>query len=154
MRKIHNTQTKFSGVNIENIKLDRKYKDDVPAVLQGIQHLYKSEKFHNRLFAILKEKVLPKINKKDLQYFKEILPAIYKPSLDQVPTLAPQTALVLGECIPFPTLIKISEARMPRSHNPRFYQYWDDEFIPTVDVNGICEQWEGSTTLNDVEVTE
>ncbi len=64
MRKIRDRQMKFGGVNIEDIELDHKCRDDLPVLLQGIQHLYKNEKFRNGLFAILEEKILPKVNKK------------------------------------------------------------------------------------------
>jgi ABC-type dipeptide/oligopeptide/nickel transport system ATPase component len=82
-------------------------------------------------------------NPDDLRYFKEIVPGIYGPMLEQVPALAPQTALVLGECVPAPALVKIHEARpVPRSRDPKFYRYWTADSAPAVDVEGICEQWE------------
>lgn len=64
-------------------------------------------------------------NPEDLRYFKEIVPGIYAPLLDQLPALAPQTALVIGECVRAPALVKIREARpVPRSRDPKFYKYW------------------------------
>jgi DNA helicase HerA-like ATPase len=82
-------------------------------------------------------------NPEDLRYFKEIVPGIYGPMLEQIPALAPQTALVLGECVPAPALVKIREAQpKPRSRDPRFYRYWVADSAPAVDVEGICEQWE------------
>lgn len=57
-------------------------------------------------------------NPEDLRYFKEIVPGIYGPMLDQLPALAQQTALVLGECVPAPSLVKIREAR-PVPKKPR-----------------------------------
>ncbi len=84
-------------------------------------------------------------NPEDLRYFKEIVPGIYGPMLEQIPALAPQTALVLGECVPAPALVKIREARpVPRSRDPQFYRYWVSEAAPAVDVEGICAQWEGN----------
>lgn len=83
-------------------------------------------------------------NPEDLRYFKEIVPGIYGPMLEQIPALAPQTALVLGECVPAPALVKIREARpVPRSRDPQFYRYWVNDSAPAVDVEGICKQWEG-----------
>jgi len=82
-------------------------------------------------------------NPEDLRYFKEIVPGIYGPMLEQIPALAPQTALVLGECVPAPALIKVREARpVPRSRDPKFYRYWVADSAPVVDIQGICEQWE------------
>jgi len=83
-------------------------------------------------------------NPEDLRYFKEIVPGIYGPMLEQIPALAPQTALVLGECVPAPALVKVREARpVPRSRDPQFYRYWVSDTAPAVDVEGICAQWEG-----------
>lgn len=84
-------------------------------------------------------------NPEDLRYFKEIVPGIYEPMLDQIPALAPQTALVLGECVPAPALVRIREARpMPRSRDPKFYQYWVADQAPSIDVEAICRHWEGA----------
>jgi DNA helicase HerA-like ATPase len=82
-------------------------------------------------------------NPEDLRYFKEIVPGIYGPMLEQIPALAPQTALVLGECVAAPALVRIREARpVPRSRDPKFYEYWVADSAPAVDVEDICEQWE------------
>lgn len=83
-------------------------------------------------------------NPEDLRYFKEIVPGIYAPMLDQIPALAPQTALVLGECVPAPALVRIREAcPVPRSRDPKFYCYWVGDSAPKIDVETICKQWEG-----------
>lgn len=91
-------------------------------------------------------------NPEDLRYFKEIVPGIYGPMLEQIPALAPQTALVLGECVPAPALVKIREARpVPRSRDPKFYRYWTAASAPAVDVEGICEEWENGGKKNGEE---
>lgn len=83
-------------------------------------------------------------NPEDLRYFKEIVPGIYGPMLEQMSALAPQTALVLGECVPAPAMVKVREARpVPRSRDPRFYRYWVGDSGPAADVEGICDHWEG-----------
>ncbi len=83
-------------------------------------------------------------NPEDLRYFKEIVPGIFGPMLEQIPALAPQTALVLGECVPVPALVKVRNAQpVPRSLDPKFYRYWVGEQAPMVDVEGICGLWEG-----------
>ncbi len=82
-------------------------------------------------------------NPEDLRYFKDIVPGVYGPLLDQLPALAPQTALVLGEGVRAPSLVRIREAQpLPRSHDPRFYKYWVDATDPAVDVESICVRWE------------
>jgi hypothetical protein len=83
-------------------------------------------------------------NPEDLRYFREIVPGIYGQLLDQLPALAPRTALVLGECVQAPTLVEMREADpVPRSKNPQFYKSWTGEAaIP--DVEAICAKWEGT----------
>lgn len=91
-------------------------------------------------------------NPEDLRYFKEIVPGIYGPMLDQIPALAPQTALVLGECVSAPALVRIREARpVPRSRDPRFYEYWVADSAPELDVEGICETWERGSSSESEE---
>ena len=86
-------------------------------------------------------------NPEDLRYFKEIVPSIYAPMLEQIPALAPQTALVLGECVPAPALVRVRDARpVPKSQDPKFYRYWVGDHAPAIDVEGICSHWEGSLT--------
>ncbi len=88
-------------------------------------------------------------NPEDLRYFKEIVPGIYGPMLEQIPALAPQTALILGECVSAPALVKIREARpVPRSRDPKFYRYWAADAAPDTDIEDICRQWENGSTGN------
>jgi len=83
-------------------------------------------------------------NPEDLRYFKEIVPGIYGPLLDQLPALAPQTALILGECVRAPCLARIRDASpVPRSRDPRFYAKWIEDRPPEVPVEEICARWEG-----------
>ncbi|MEW6665280.1 MAG: DUF87 domain-containing protein [Thermodesulfobacteriota bacterium] len=85
-------------------------------------------------------------NPEDLRYFKEIVPGIYDQLLNQLPALAPQTALVLGECVRAPALVKIRGANpIPRSRDPKFYSYWIAEERKRVPVKEVCEIWEGRT---------
>jgi len=93
-------------------------------------------------------------NPEDLRYFKEIVPGIYGPMLEQIPALAPQTALVLGECVPAPALVRIREAKpVPRSRDPKFYLYWTTDKPPDVDVEGVCKQWESESAENSPEAS-
>lgn len=86
-------------------------------------------------------------NPEDLRYFKEIVPGIYGDLLNQLPALAPQTALVLGECVRAPALVRIREARpLPRSRDPRFYEHWVAGTPAAVPVEEVCARWEGKDT--------
>jgi DNA helicase HerA-like ATPase len=94
-------------------------------------------------------------NPEDLRYFKQIVPGIYEPLLDQLPALAPQTALVLGECVRAPALVRIREAHpLPQSRDPRFYQHWVADTVSTTDFEGICARWEGKEQIADATGTD
>jgi hypothetical protein len=82
-------------------------------------------------------------NPEDLRYFREIVPGIFGQLLEQLPALAPRTALVLGECVQAPALVEMREVDPPpRSKNPQFYKSWTtDQASP--DVEGVCAKWEG-----------
>lgn len=83
-------------------------------------------------------------NPEDLRYFREIVPGIYDQLLDQLPALAPRSALVLGECVQAPALVEMREVNpAPRSKNPKFYKSWTAvEKLP--DIEAVCAKWEGS----------
>lgn len=90
-------------------------------------------------------------NPEDLRYFREIVPGIYGQLLDQLPALAPRSALVLGECVQAPVLVEMREADpTPRSKNPQFYKSWTSE-SPMPDVEAVCAKWEGQDCLADDE---
>ena len=50
-------------IRIEDIELDMKSRDDIPALLLGLQHLYSDEQTRSRLFALLEEHVLPGVDR-------------------------------------------------------------------------------------------
>jgi len=83
-------------------------------------------------------------NPEDLRYFREIVPGIYGQLLDQLPALAPRSALVLGECVQAPALVEMREASpVPKSRNPKFYRSWtQDEAQPNFEA--VCAKWEGA----------
>ena len=58
MRIVKNYQTAFDQIAIEDIPIDASSRDDIPAVLKGIQHVYRDLKVRERLFARLQEHLL------------------------------------------------------------------------------------------------
>ena len=93
-------------------------------------------------------------NPEDLRYFREIVPGIYGQLLDQLPALAPRSALVLGECIQAPALVEMREADpVPRSKNPKFYKSWTSG-MSAPDVEAVCEKWEGVGSSEKTEGAE
>lgn len=91
-------------------------------------------------------------NPEDLRYFREIVPGIYGQLLDQLPALAPRTALILGECVQAPALAEMREANpVPKSKNPKFYKSWTADTLETPNVEGVCAKWEGEHEVEDSE---
>ena len=64
MRNLRNPQLERGEVRIEDIKLNHKSRDDMPALLIELKYLYSQETLRDRLFALLDEFILPGINKK------------------------------------------------------------------------------------------
>ena len=63
MRKTHDPQPELGQVGIESIELDLRSRDDIPALLIGLQHLYSDETFRERLFALMEEHMLPGVDR-------------------------------------------------------------------------------------------
>ena len=47
MRIIHNPQFTLGQVDIANIKLDPRSRDDIPAILVGLQQIYTDPELHD-----------------------------------------------------------------------------------------------------------
>lgn len=93
-------------------------------------------------------------NPEDLRYFREIVPGIYGQLLDQLPALAPRSALVLGECVQAPALVDMREASpVPKSRNPKFYRSWTQE-EKQPDFEAVCARWEGTQPICPAENDE
>ena len=59
MRQTRKSQLALGEARIEDIQLDHKSRDDIPAVLLGLQHLYSNEETREKLFSLLEEHILP-----------------------------------------------------------------------------------------------
>jgi len=55
MRTVFNPQMTFGQIDIADIKLDPKSRDDIPQLLRGLQHLHADTELRQRVFAILEE---------------------------------------------------------------------------------------------------
>ena len=62
MREVQKRQFQFGQVAIEAIWLDPKSRDDIPAVLKGLQHLYKEHR--EELFSLLERHIRPGTDRK------------------------------------------------------------------------------------------
>ena len=59
MRKVIDPRRPLGSVPIEDIELDVKSRDDIPAILIGLQEIYRNEATREELFRLLDEHVLP-----------------------------------------------------------------------------------------------
>ena len=64
MRTVENTQMHFGEIAIAQIEIDSKSRDDIPAVLKGLQHIYTNPPLRERVFALLLEQVRPGVDLK------------------------------------------------------------------------------------------
>ena len=62
MRIVEDTQFKLGQVPIEEITFHPKDRDDIPAVLKGLQHLYCDPTARQKIFEILEKQLLPNID--------------------------------------------------------------------------------------------
>lgn len=62
MRKIKDLQLELAGTAIEDIRFNPKSRDDIPAILIGLQHIYANLETRRELFSVLEEKFLPEVN--------------------------------------------------------------------------------------------
>lgn len=63
MRNTINPQLELGTLGIEDIELDRKSRDDIPALLIGLQHLYSNANSRVRLLTLMEEHILPGIDR-------------------------------------------------------------------------------------------
>ncbi len=59
MRRVHDTQRRPGAPDIRRIRLNVKSRDDIPAILIGLQDLYSDEGTRKRLFRLPGRMVLP-----------------------------------------------------------------------------------------------
>ena len=58
MRCVHNPQSCLGQTPIPDIQIDSHSRDDIPAVLKGLQHLYCDEKRREQVFQLLERHLL------------------------------------------------------------------------------------------------
>ncbi len=55
MRNVANPQLQLGELDIADIKIDTRSRDDIPQLLQGLQHLYSDETSREKIFHILEK---------------------------------------------------------------------------------------------------
>ena len=82
MRIVKNYQTAFDQIAIEDIPIDASSRDDIPAVLKGIQHVYRDLKVRERLFALLQEHLLQPAGSATAAADGKLNPALGRPGME------------------------------------------------------------------------
>ena len=67
MRVVYTEQLSFEQTPIEEVEIDPGSRDDIPAALKGIQHLYCNVPLRERVFTLLEEHILDRVDRADEQ---------------------------------------------------------------------------------------
>lgn len=85
-------------------------------------------------------------NPDDQEYFKSVISGVNRELLDQLPALAQQQAVVLGDCVALPLQVRINTVDpRPRSEDPSFTREWSSPEPKLPDIEEITARWEGKT---------
>ena len=85
MRAVHNPQISFGQIPIADIKLDPQSRDDIPAILVGLQHIYTDPVLQDSVFEILKQ-IIPKRDREqstDKELNESVSSSLGRPGMDQ-----------------------------------------------------------------------
>jgi hypothetical protein len=64
-RVVKRAQMEIGELPIAEVKFDLKSRDDIPKILRGLQHIYITRALRDPIFALLEDKILPKVDKKN-----------------------------------------------------------------------------------------
>jgi len=94
-------------------------------------------------------------NPEDQEYIRKIVPSINQDILNQLPALAQQTALIFGDCVRSPALVRIRQAEPhPRGDDPKFFKHWiGEEKLEEPPFEEVCKDWEGKDIHSERENT-
>ena len=70
VRLVQDAQLQFGQVDISQIQLDSKSRDDIPQILRGLQHVYSDRETREKIFALLKEKITHAVNINEPEFAK------------------------------------------------------------------------------------
>jgi DNA helicase HerA-like ATPase len=83
-------------------------------------------------------------NPDDQEYFKSVISGINRELLEQLPALAQQQAIVLGDCVTLPLQVRINTVDpRPRSDDPPFTREWSSASPTLPNIEQIADKWEG-----------
>ena len=86
MRVVEKQQLEFGQQHIEQIQISRKSRDDIPALLIGLQHLYTQRCIRRELFDLLQAEILPhrdhSVGRPGMELWTILVLAVLKQGLD------------------------------------------------------------------------
>lgn len=84
MRIVEAPQMSFGEIDISMIKLNPKSRDDIPAILAGLQHIYTTPELHKSIFDILQQ-LIPKQRGElaDKEALKNVSSTLGRPGMAQ-----------------------------------------------------------------------
>lgn len=87
-------------------------------------------------------------NPEDQKYIRGLVSSASSDILDQLPVIPQQHAIITGDCVRTPILVRIDDVRpTPNSHNPKYIENWlSDKQIPYEDT---CKRWLGLSSKNN-----
>lgn len=84
-------------------------------------------------------------NPDDQDYFRSVVSGVNRELLDQLPALAQQHAIVLGDCVTLPLQVRLNTVDpRPRSDDPKFSEAWSKPEPNLPDFEQIAALWEGA----------
>ena len=90
-------------------------------------------------------------NPDDQSYIRKLVSSANSEILNQLPTLAQQHVIVMGDCVRTPIVARMNDANpKPNSNNPEFIGNWLQEDV--ADYEGVVKRWtEQEEKKEDVE---
>ena len=85
MRVVHTQQMSFGQIDISMIELDPKSRDDIPAILVGLQHIYTNPELHDSVFEILQQLIPQKMTESvdGIEVNKNVSSTLGRPGMEQ-----------------------------------------------------------------------
>ena len=87
-------------------------------------------------------------NPEDQKYIRGLVSSASSDILDQLPIIPQQHAIITGDCVRTPVLVRIDDVRpTPNSHNPKYIENW--LFEKQIPYEDICKRWFGLSSKNN-----
>ena len=96
-------------------------------------------------------------NDRDQELVGRLVPDNLRGLLRELPSLPPQSAILLGWASELPVLVKLNDlpdGQRPRSDDPEFWTVWTRKQVRDVDWDTIAADWQGMSPSASTEATD